>query len=581
MGTKIRLKSSPKGFKEGLEKAVDPRETVSTARKRLEAASGDLFSRTMRIDSGRLDIPVYISLLGADGIALTGTAKQMGKGPTPEQAEASAIMELIERVSFFSFMNEQRGFVRAAGRDLDKPYLGFDHLAFALSDRGPDLFSGAEIYQRARLDFVPCLSIADQREIMIPFMWFYLINEFNGPAAGNSLEEAALQALCEVVERHVGTLISRHRLKTPGIAPESLDPVSGELLEKFRRAGVEVFLRDFSMDTGIPSVGALAYDPATFPEKSEIVFTAGTASSPQQACIRALTEVAQLAGDFMNKTTYKPTLPKYPAAEEAAYLTRGPFDRRLEDLPDLSSDDFLTELEDAARAAAAAGLRPYLMETTHPEIGLPACYVVIPGAQFRERTWKTPALFHLAKVVSLTEDPTSLGTLTDMEELFSDRYYVKFFKGLSLERQERHEDALEAYREAVELGAPDPDAASLYVHLGVALKELGRYDEAIDALKKARELQDDLKEVYNLLGFCYFKLGEHGRSIEVFERAIELDPGSGIDYANIGSNLRELGRPRDAIRLYRMALEIDPTLDFARENISVLEERLKTQRSQT
>lgn len=579
MAAKIHLKSSPKGFREGLEKAVSPSDTVRTAKERLEAAKGELFSRTMRIDSGRLDIPVYLSILGPDGVALTGTAKQMGKGPTPEQAEASAIMELVERVSFFSFIGEQRGFLRAAARELGGDYLDFDHLALSVGDSGPDLFMGAHIYERARLDFVPCLGLADRRETMIPFTWFYLINEFNGPAAGNTLEEAALQALCEVVERHVGTLVSRHNLNTPGIDPKSVDPVSGELLEKFGRAGVRVFLRDFSLDTGVPTVGVLAYDPATFPEESEIVFTAGTASSPAQACIRALTEVAQLAGDFMNKTTYKPTLPKYTTIEDAEYLTREPFTRKLKDLPDIGADDFLDELENCAAAAARAGLRPYLVETTHPEIGVPACYVIIPGAQFRERTRNTPVLFHLAKVIGVTEDPTGLGTLEDMEELFRDRYYVKFFKGLALERSGMFEDALETYRGAIELGAPESDAASLHVHLAVALKELERYEEAIDALKKAREFQDDLKEIYNLMGFCLFKLGEHERSIEAFEKAIELDPGSGIDYANIGSNLRELGRPRDAIRLYEMALELDPTLDFARENIARLRERLDSERT--
>ena len=56
----------------------------------------------MRIDSGRLDIPVYLSLLGVDARRVVPTHKQMGKGATPVQAEASALMELVERFSFFS-----------------------------------------------------------------------------------------------------------------------------------------------------------------------------------------------------------------------------------------------------------------------------------------------------------------------------------------------------------------------------------------------------------------------------------------------------------------------------------------------
>ena len=60
----------------------------------------------MRIDSGRLDIPVYLSLLGVDARRVVPTHKQMGKGATPVQAEASALMELVERFSFFTYLDD-------------------------------------------------------------------------------------------------------------------------------------------------------------------------------------------------------------------------------------------------------------------------------------------------------------------------------------------------------------------------------------------------------------------------------------------------------------------------------------------
>ena len=60
----------------------------------------------MRIDSGRLDIPVYLSILGVDARRVVPTHKQMGKGATPVQAEASALMELVERFSFFTYLDE-------------------------------------------------------------------------------------------------------------------------------------------------------------------------------------------------------------------------------------------------------------------------------------------------------------------------------------------------------------------------------------------------------------------------------------------------------------------------------------------
>jgi ribosomal protein S12 methylthiotransferase accessory factor YcaO len=39
-----------------------------------------------------------------------------------------------------------------------------------------------------------------------------MINEFNGPSAGNCVEEALSQGICELVERHVSSLISTNNL---------------------------------------------------------------------------------------------------------------------------------------------------------------------------------------------------------------------------------------------------------------------------------------------------------------------------------------------------------------------------------
>ncbi len=53
-----------------------------------------------------------------------------------------------------------------------------------------------------------------------------------------------------------------------------------------------------------------------------------------------------------------------------------------------------------------------------------------------------------------------------------------------------------------------------------------------------------------------------------------VDPTSAIDYANIASNYRDMGDKENAIRYYLFALELDPTIDFARENLIKLEEKV-------
>lgn len=44
--------------------------------------------------------------------------------------------------------------------------------------------------------------------------------------------------------------------------------------------------------------------------------------------------------------------------------------------------------------------------------------------------------------------------------------------------------------------------------------------------------------------------------------------------ANISSNYRDRGDKENTIRYYLFALELDPTIDFARENLIKIEEKI-------
>jgi ribosomal protein S12 methylthiotransferase accessory factor len=367
-------------------------------------------------------------------------------------------------------------------------------------------------------------------------------------------------------------VISNDYLPTPTIDPDSVtDPAAKELINKFDRLGIRLFLKDFSLDTGIPTIGALAYDPSTFPQQSEIIFTAGTTPHPEKSLIRAVTEIAQLAGDFINRTQYRPTLPKYQRLEEAQYVMAAPSKVAIQTLPNLAHENIRLEIEACLQALVRIGLEVFVVDVTHPRLGIPAVYIIIPGAHFRDRTRHTGVLFHMVKLLSMLEDPErAVRELRKMETHFPERYEVHFFLGYALERQDRPEEALVHFRKALELNPRDIDLSSIYCHIGVCLKDMGEYRQALTYLDQAKSYNEAQKEIHNVLGFCYYKLKDHHKAIEAFERAIEIDPGSGIDYANIGSNLRELGFYREAVKLYQMALELDPSLDFARENLDKL-----------
>ncbi len=567
----LKLSDSLKTYTYDQDKVVSPEETVRRFRERLSATGLDILEEVRRIDRGRLGIPVYFSLCGPEARRVIGTRKQMGKGGTPEQAQASAVMELAERFSFFSYVKRTDlprltcAEAAASGAEL-LPYA-----AVALSVHDGAAEAVRPLYERVPMRWVTALSLSSGREVLLPLDWFYAINEFNGPSAGNSLEEAICQGLCEVVERHVSALVAKERLRTPAIDPASAQsPAARELIAKFAACGVRLELRDFTLDTGIPTVGAIAYDPATFPRHSEIVFTAGTTPGPEKALVRALTEVAQLAGDFHTPARYVASgLPKFATLEEAAWVMDDPGQRRaVSDLPDLADANLRVEVERCAAALAARGLEPFAVDITHPGLGIPAVYVIVPGLHFRERAMGSVGLF-AAKLVAQSEPPEALAALAAMEAAHPGLYYLAFFRGQAELALERPAEALAEFRRALELSPPPEDRESILTYAALCHRDLGRYEEALPLLEEALGLGESA-ELHNQAGFCLYMLKRHEESIGHFRRAIDLDPAQAINHANIGSNLREMGRIEEAIAHYELALAIDPTIEFARENIARL-----------
>ncbi len=570
----ITLQDAYKGYTRDQDKILPPEETVKRLKARLAALDLDILEQTVRIDNGRLDIPVFFSYCGRDAAVLTGTRKQMGKGAAPEQAEASAVMELAERFSFFSFTSNPDNFVTARYPEVKDRALPFEAIARSVHDETADLDAARRIFEGLALQWTPAYNLSTQKEVLVPFSWFYAINAFNGPSAGNCVEEALSQGICEVVERHTSSLVSHSRLNLPAIDLDSVeDPVIEEMIDKYRRAGVQLFATDFTLDMGIPTVGLLAYDPTTFPDKSEIVWTAGTTPNPQKALSRALTEVAQLAGDFNSGSNYVASgLPKFTRLEQADFITHPAETVSIGSLPDISDDNIRVEVENCLQALSQNGMEVLVIDTRHPALQVPAFYTIIPGAHFRERAVGTSVGMFTAKLTAENLPPEqALVALQEMDRQLPGKYYINFTIGTCQIALNRPEEALDHFRKALQQGPTGQDKAAIYSYMGVAHKDLGQYRRALEVLAQGEKIDEERTDIYNLMGFCHFKLKEHETAIACFERVISLDPTSAIDYANIGSNYRDLGDTEQAARYYAMALEIDPTIGFARENLERLQ----------
>jgi ribosomal protein S12 methylthiotransferase accessory factor len=577
MTYKIELKDAVKGYTYDQDKIISPEKTVDRFKQKAALTGLDILTQTRRIDTGRLDIPVFFSECGTHARQVIGTNKQMGKGGTPAQSEASAVMELAERFSFFSFVKNKRHFFSARPRDLGEEALSFDQIIRSVHDIAAEALRVKPIFDDLTLQWTRGYNLTLKKEVLIPFNWFYMINEFNGPCAGNCNEEALSQGICELVERHTCSLVSHGNLKVPGIRTDTFtDPLVKELLAKYQACGIRVYASDFSLDTGIPTIGVLAWDPATFPEKSEIVWTAGTSPDPQKALSRALTEVAQLAGDFNSGSNYVASgLPKFTRIEDAAFITHPDTLVTLADLPGLSDDNIRKEVENLISVLNTQAYQVLAIDTRHPELDIPAFYTIIPGAHFRERAVSASVGMFTARLITETLDPIqALDRLETLETALPGKYYTRFYKGLVYHAIGEYPTALAEFdaaldREPVRLNLPD-----ICSHMGACLKDLGQYDRAVEICTRGLAVDDQRPDLLNTMGVCHFLQKDHHQAISCFEAALAVDPSQAINYANIGSNYRELGEPALAVKYYEMALEIDPSIAFARDNIQKLQEKI-------
>lgn len=360
----------------GTDRARPAADTLALARR----AAG-LVGITRVADITRLDtigIPTYQAIRPLSRTV----AVSQGKGLTAELAELSAILESVETWHVEQPMPAVR---RAAARDLDVE-LGYDVAALAPS--GPSL-----LHDGLPLDWLAARSLRDGAGTLVPLDTVRLTLEqpagwqppaffasTNGLASGNTLVEAALHGLYEVIERDATTAAVRRGDRGTRIDPGSLASARVDGLQALlERAGVRLESRLVPSPTGLPCM--LAW--VSCPDYPAAMFGFGCNLSPEIALVRAITEAAQtrlayiagarddLADEIDPAGARRRDEPLPPAVDVRTLLP-----------PPEVRDSLAEDLEHVvARAAAAFGSPPLLVELTRPGIGIPVVKVVAPGAR--------------------------------------------------------------------------------------------------------------------------------------------------------------------------------------------------------
>ncbi|HMH08035.1 MAG TPA: YcaO-like family protein [Terriglobales bacterium] len=371
-------------------RSVAPETTLLYA-KQLAATAG-ISEVTDITDLDILGVPVYASVRPQ----ARGEAFTFGKGLRRVDAEVGAYMEALEfffaepgigRVSTrWGSARDVAGQERADDAILDfvplvQREVDLDGSLLLASAR--DLESGDGCALPAELVYYPAPDVGQS----------LFGSSTNGLASGNSLLEASIQALLELIERDIWSF-EFVRCASKLVEAASLPDDVREIVERAERNGLQLKVRTIPNDYGMPFFAAFVFD---LNNPSRKTFNGGWACDldRDRALLRAVTEAAQSRVAFIHGGRKVPTLPTSRAADVAsdaqqreAQLVRqhmlGVSDPRqqtlLTDVPDLAVEGTLQQ----KLGAVIERLRRVLQEPiyrvvfTPPESPLQVVRVVVP-----------------------------------------------------------------------------------------------------------------------------------------------------------------------------------------------------------
>lgn len=93
---------------------------------------------------------------------------------------------------------------------------------------------------------------------------------------------------------------------------------------------------------------------------------------------------------------------------------------------------------------------------------------------------------------------------------------------------------------------------------------------ALKNLERARHINHECYEVYQLTGYTYFKMKKFKEAEVAFTKSLQINPNIAEPYLNLGSVAAEMGLHKKASLLYKQALSLDKYNKVARDNLDKL-----------
>ena len=253
-------------------------------------------------DSTRLDrigIPVFSSIRPSASEA--SLCVHAGKGTTPTEARTGALMEAIE-FAFADPSNSNPAIRKVLPEDILGKDSGFD----AILDLCPRM--NIEIKMDVPIPSVKALELNSRQELDVPaelaFTPFdqveekYFGSHTNGLSSGNSIAEATIHGILEVVERDA---VSFQTFKDDSylINSETLPASLKSTLDKIEHAGLEIIVKYVNHESALPVFMCWLIEPFM---KNPIYINKGYGCHINKsiAITRAVTEAVQSRMSFIH-----------------------------------------------------------------------------------------------------------------------------------------------------------------------------------------------------------------------------------------------------------------------------------------
>jgi putative methanogenesis marker protein 1 len=382
---RITLKDCPKVYILETHRSKTPETTLHFIQNIRDLVSMIGFQEASGLD--RIGIPVFIChRIRPDNSKTSHT----GKGVSQIQAQVSLTMESIERYSSEYRDEYFNKLVKGSYHELKQDSNILDPYTMILSTE-------SDYNHDQHIHWVWGSDLARDEDILVPASAVYhpyplddvflMDTHTNGLASGNTIEEAVVHGLAEVIERDAWSITRYKRDYSDALFMDD-EPVNHfiiNIFEKFEHAGIEIVSKDITSDIGVPVIASFSRD-LVYPTMKPIDGF-GAHLDPRVAMVRSLLEIVTTRALFIQKFGLEGM-----TEPVISYLgDRGDNDdprfyayhqKSLRDLEVDFSADILIDIENIIGKLRIRGLDQVIaVDLTRQDTGIPTVRMIVPGLE--------------------------------------------------------------------------------------------------------------------------------------------------------------------------------------------------------